>query len=266
MMNLFCPICLITLLALGCQPIPPEQSSQEAPFLHTVQQVEVDTHITEAVVIEQSEPDKLSQAKLDSIHLGYRQLISRIKAQKAVWLQQYHQAENQETQQAILQEARSYLLQTIPDELLPYWYGTPWDFNGYSNHPREGIIACGYFVSTPLKHIGFPINRYRVAQQAAAVIVDTLCSESYSYNSSEKLFEALLAKPDELYIVGLDYHVGFLLKRGEEIDFIHSSYYDPVAVVKEEARKSLPFLSSNLYVVGPLLTETGGLSQWFFAK
>lgn len=257
---------LVSLLILSCHSSPSDHSpTMQENFQEEIQ--ENSAPISTVSFVMEEEPDSLSQAELDSIHSAYRQVKANIKAKRTA-LQGRYEASNGdvEAQRVILQQARDYLLHTIPDELLPYWYGTPWDFNGYSNQPREGVIACGYFVSTPLKHIGFPINRYRVAQQAAAIIVDTLCSDKWSYRNVDRLIEDLLSKPDELYIVGLDYHVGFLLKRGTDIHFIHSSYYDPVAVVKEDARNSLVFHSSNLYVVGPLLTENGGLSQWFFAE
>ena len=62
------------------------------------------------------------------------------------------------------------------DELLPAWDGTPWDFHGTSQAPREGKIACGYFVSTTLLHLGLQVERVRMAQQASELIVKSLVS------------------------------------------------------------------------------------------
>ncbi len=36
---------------------------------------------------------------------------------------------------------------------------------GHTAVPKEGEIACGYFVSTTLLHMGVPLNRYKIAQQ-----------------------------------------------------------------------------------------------------
>jgi hypothetical protein len=30
--------------------------------------------------------------------------------------------------------------------IVPSWIGTAWDFNGISQTPQKGSIACGYFV------------------------------------------------------------------------------------------------------------------------
>ena len=263
MMHRFLPLFLPILLCVTCQFSPSATaSSQEQPI------EDQDSIAFEVVEFEEEyqEPEPLSEKELDSIRVHYRQLKAQIMAKRSAFRQQYHAATDQATQELVYKQAHAYLLDAIPEQLLPYWYGTPWDFNGYSNHPREGVIACGYFVSTPLKHIGFPINRYRVAQQAAAIIVDTLCSEEKTYTNVQTLFSEISVQPDELYIVGLDNHVGFLLKKGDQIDFIHSSYYNPVAVVRQDARSSSIFLGSSIHVIGPLLTPEGGLGQWLFAE
>jgi hypothetical protein len=52
-----------------------------------------------------------------------------------------------------------------------------WDYNGYTNTPKNGVIACGYFVSTTLKHFGFNLNRYDVAKKYSSSIVKTLVFE-----------------------------------------------------------------------------------------
>ncbi|WMJ72126.1 hypothetical protein RCC89_02925 [Cytophagaceae bacterium ABcell3] len=38
----------------------------------------------------------------------------------------------------------------LVNKLIPYWYGTKWDFEGHTDVPGKGEIACGYFVSTTL--------------------------------------------------------------------------------------------------------------------
>ena len=255
----------VLLLFFACHSRPQTQTLSD-PVESSVRDTLIHQTSFEVYPQQDVEPDTLSEVELAAIRTGYRETKDKIKAKRSVFHQQYHASETEQARQQVLQQAHQYLLDAIPEQLLPYWYGTPWDFNGYSNHPREGVIACGYFVSTPLKHIGFPINRYRVAQQAASVIVDTLCSERLDFSDAQQLFSEIADKPDELYIVGLDYHVGFLLKRGKQIDFIHSSYFDPVAVVREDARKSPVFLSSHVYVLGPLLTPEGGVGDWLFAK
>lgn len=260
------PILLGLVLFIACQPAA-HHSQQDSNSQQTSPLEEPVMVATEIVQLESDpDPDTLTEVELQAIRTGYGQTKAAIKAKRKTLRQQYEMAESHSEKEDILEQAKAYLLHSIPEELLPYWYGTTWDFNGHTNHPREGLIACGYFVSTPLKHIGFPINRYKIAQQASAVIVDTLCSESLRFRDENRLFADVASKPDQLYIVGLDYHVGFLLKQGERIDFIHASYVDPGVAVRENASTSPVFLGSNLYVLGPLLTADGGLAQWFFAE
>lgn len=152
----------------------------------------------------------------------------------------------------------------IVKTIFPYWYNTPWDFNGYSNVPRKGKIACGYFVSTPLKHIGFNWNRYRLAQQDATTIVKKIsCKETKFYwNKSPKEFLNLVRElEDGLYIIGFDSHVGFLYKHQSGIDIIHSSYYSGVCVMKEVALTAQALSDSNSYVLGRLFTKKN-LQKW----
>ena len=47
-------------------------------------------------------------------------------------------------------QASQLLFSNLADSVFPAWYGTKWDFNGHTNVPKEGLIACGYFVSTTL--------------------------------------------------------------------------------------------------------------------
>ena len=61
--------------------------------------------------------------------------------------------------------AKTALEEGIVNGLIPFWYGTEWDFYGYTSVPKQGKIACGYFISTVLLHGGFILNRYTLAQQ-----------------------------------------------------------------------------------------------------
>lgn len=152
----------------------------------------------------------------------------------------------------------------IVNNILPHWYGTPWDFNGYSNQPQKGQIACGYFVSTPLKHIGFNWNRFRLAQQDATTIIRKIAGNNikFYWNQSPSTFLNNVKKLDNgLYILGLDSHVGFLYKTSDEIKIIHSSYYGEICVMEENAHLSLALEHSNSYVLGRLNTKEN-LAKW----
>lgn len=155
------------------------------------------------------------------------------------------------------------LYTSLTDSIFPSWYGTKWDFNGISNTPGKGEIACGYFVSTTLKHAGFNLNRYKLAQQGATAIIKAIAGKTSikTYSDPELLINTLKNKKNGLYALGLDYHVGFLAVYNHQVYFIHSDYIND-KVVREKALESEAFLSSNLYVIGKLTGNNIFLNNW----
>jgi hypothetical protein len=76
------------------------------------------------------------------------------------------------------------------------------------------------------------------------------------------LKEVRLKLKPGLYVIGLDFHIGFLLIEKEEIYFIHSSYRSPVAVVKEKASASLALNDSHSFMLTCLSTNKKILKKW----
>jgi len=158
----------------------------------------------------------------------------------------------------------------LVQEIFPYWYGTAWDFNGYTNRPNQGKIACGYFVSTTLLHSGLPIDRYKLAQMAPLDEAKMLAygQEVTCVNEFDSLmmFMQDSSTKNGVYFIGLDQnHVGFLLKR-KHIWFIHSAYNEPAVVRVEIALKSTIMNSfSRFYLVG-LTTNEKFLAAWLNAS
>ncbi len=151
----------------------------------------------------------------------------------------------------------------MTDSIFPDWMGTKWDFNGISNVPGKGMIACGYFVSTTLKHVGFNLNRYKLAQQGASTVVDVLCGKDKMRSVLESDIIQKLKKlgNNRLYVVGLDYHVGFLAVENNQVYFIHSDYFKG-KVVREKADDSISFSSTNAYVYGELTNNKSLFTKW----
>ncbi|MBI34253.1 MAG: hypothetical protein CMP67_02710 [Flavobacteriales bacterium] len=151
----------------------------------------------------------------------------------------------------------------MTDSVFPDWMGTKWDFNGISNTPGKGMIACGYFVSTTLKHIGFNLNRYKLAQQGASTVVDVLCGENQmkSVTEADVIQKVKSRGNNRLYVVGLDYHVGFLAVENNIVYFIHSDYLNGM-VVCEKASDSISFSSTNAYVYGELTNNQTLFTKW----
>lgn len=153
--------------------------------------------------------------------------------------------------------------------MVPHWYGTPWDFNGHTNIPNDGEIACGYFVSTTLKHLGFNLNRYKMAQQAGLIEARMLQPKSELKIYSGLTFDALKQKvnsvyADGIYFVGLDNHVGYVVIKNKTLYFLHSSYCDDKVVI-ELAETSSCFVS-NIYVFAEITTNKTLVANWISNK
>lgn len=168
---------------------------------------------------------------------------------------------------ASLAQARELLVTTLRDEILPAWNGTPWDFNGTSQTPRQGKIACGYFVSTTLLHLGLQVERVRMAQQASEHIAQSLVSTNPLRRSSDQPIDAFIAKArthgDGVYIVGLDNHVGFLIVDGPDTWFHHAG---PKDVVKREVAREAPYLVASRYRIFAKLFDDALVESWLLGK
>lgn len=144
------------------------------------------------------------------------------------------------------------LISFITDSLIPCWYGTPWDFNGTTEIPGQGKIACGYFVTTTLRDAGMRINRVKLAQCVSQNLLYDLCKDFKKF--SDKPLPFFVAEVERsgygLYIVGLDNHTGYIYNDGKDVWFIHSGVLPPKCVLKEKAIESETLRRSRYRVVG----------------
>jgi len=208
----------------------------------------------------------VDSAEVEAVNIKYDSLKKAIAAKRQSLASSYNAATSDSAGNIIINKARKYLLQTLTHDLFPLWYGTVWDFNGITETPLKGEIACGYFISTTLKHSGFKLQRYKLAQQGATNIVRTLCSSSImriGNNDTDWMFGYVNQQGKGLYIVGLDYHVGFIHNSEEGIFFIHSNYLEPLVVMSEKAAESEALQMTDNYVIGNLLANDSLIEKWF---
>ena len=166
----------------------------------------------------------------------------------------------------ILQDASLIFTSVMTNEIFPPWYGTPWDFNGTTQEPGKGSIACGYFVTTTLRDAGLKIQRIKTAQQAADVIVSIIASREsikrFSDEAIEVIQKSMKERGDGLYIVGLDFHVGFLQQIGDTTRFIHSNYLNRSGVMKESPWQNSVFYHSRYKVIAKISEDKKVLENW----
>lgn len=131
------------------------------------------------------------------------------------------------------------------------WMGTAWTFSGTSQTPKQGSIACGYFVTTTLQQAGIELDRVRLAQAASEQMILAITAPDtvrrFSDTSLEGFLKSVRSQGEGYYIVGLDNHTGFLQVHADgNIDFIHSG---PGRGVVRETPADAPELAHSRYRV-----------------
>lgn len=178
--------------------------------------------------------------------------------------ERYAAAKTKRARVRLRKQATQAILASLKQDVLPAWAGTTWDYNGTTQSPGEGAIACGYYVTTVLRDLGFKVERRKLAQQASEWIVRTLSPEAsiWRFRKGDRslVVDGVKEAGEGLYVVGLDNHVGLLLNDGKEVSFCHSSYLEPAAVTCEDPLSSAAF-ESNYHVVGKLL-ERPMIESW----
>lgn len=211
---------------------------------------------------------KMSAAEVDTL---YTRMCRNLARERKALGKRWESATSKAKKDAVLGEARTLLLSRLSDSLFVCWYGTGWDFNGTSTCPRQGNIACGYFVTTLLKHAGFDINRTHLAQVASSEMIKAFCPPEkikiITNNQTKKLFDHIKSKPDGIFIVGLDNHTGFIVKEGADIDFVHSNYLSDVdKVVREPLEESEIIKTNGYFMVGDLSHSDATMEKWINGK
>lgn len=150
-------------------------------------------------------------------------------------------------------EKQVYFFKFINYDVPDYWGNTPWSFAGTSREPQKGTIACGYFVTNILSDYGFDINRTYLAQQASSVMIKKLCNDIKYFTKREDLEQYILSKnKNQVYIVGLDFHTGFITREDKDTYFIHSNYIKNQGVMKELTQNSKALNASKTFMIGAL--------------
>jgi hypothetical protein len=154
--------------------------------------------------------------------------------------------------------------------VFPAWEGTPWSFYGNSWAPRQGSIACGYFVTTALFDTGLRLQRTLLAKQGSEKLIKNLTTEAhitrYRHISQADFVRRVSALGPGLYVVGLDFHVAFLrVREGGAVQAVHASWIAPAKVIREAADSS-PALSSKYRVVGKLSADDNLVKAWLLGQ
>ncbi len=244
MNKITCFVC--TLLITACS-----NSQQKKEFNESCS---IDSIKTDTVLLS-NESEK--EVELDSILCGlnflpgknYKTERSEIDKIRNELSQKYFNSSNAGEQKELLDSVAKTFTKVLLNDLIPYWYGTVWDFEGYTSVPNSGTIACGYFVSTTLRDMGLNLNRYKLAQQnpeneARSIAINL---NEVIELTEDIITEELKSLENGVYFVGLDNHVGYLYINEDNAYFIHSNYIEGQVMI-ENMENSEAFYGENYYL------------------
>jgi hypothetical protein len=165
-----------------------------------------------------------------------------------------------------LSEIIDYWVSSIGNNLYNKWQNTTWDFNGTAAYPNQGPIACGYFVTVILRDMALKIDRRKLAVCTSSAMMMSLTPnqklKNLSYLSYVDFYSALKLFGKGVYIIGLDFHTGFIVNDGKEVWFIHSNYIKRKGVTKETVLNSAALKSSKTRWLISLTNDKDFLYKW----
>lgn len=149
--------------------------------------------------------------------------------------------------------------------LTRHWLGTRWALGApQTKTPGRGKVNCGTFVGRILRDAGFNVAVRKLQRQPSQLIIKSFVGAGRTRKFSNKPMKKFLASVREmgpgLFIIGLDFHVGFLLQTEDDLRFIHASF-ETETVVDEDAATAMPITTSAYKVVGKILSPRN-ISSW----
>ena len=214
----------------------------------------------------------------------YPKLTQEIDRVRACLKKRYRKIRSKRQRMRFLQEVRVISRGLLEEAVFPVWLGTTWGFYGTAEEPHKGKVACGYFVVNTLRGLGFRfpenhIARTRVgnkrifdfAKLPAGRMIRKLAHrtdiKAFSRKPIASLLPSLQKLGEGIYILGLDFHVGFILYDGKKAYFWHSSYEGDGKigwVKRERLVRSTVAGSSKYRVFGKLSLATH--QGWLLGK
>ncbi len=198
--------------------------------------------------------------------IAYRSALGKLERERAALAAEWSAARGAGEKRAVLARASTVWSAAVENEIIPFWYGTGYDFNGTTSVPGIGGISCGHFVTTVLRDSGLRLDRIGLGQEPSETLIRSLVDETsirrYSNASGAEFLASCRKLSPGMYVLGLDKHVGFLAVDSSGLYFIHSTLLAPDSVVREPASSSRTLMTSAYRVLGALSSDERLLSRW----
>lgn len=241
-------------LTIGCHPEKKKSENLSELRMDTNSSVEIDSS-----EMEETNP---SIILVEPDTIPYLEAIAKIREQRTKLKRDY-------TAEKISMDSVSRVFtKNLVNTLIPYWYGTPWSFEGHTSVPKKGEVACGYFVSTTLRDMGLKLNRYKLAQKSPIDEAKVISCGTEIFIVEDINPQLAMTKIDKttsegLYFIGYDSgHVGYLLKEDGSLFLIHSNYMSPFSVSIEPFSESRVFQSFSKFYLVDVTHNEELLKKW----
>lgn len=191
-------------------------------------------------------------------HINYEALKTKVEARQVELSRAY--CNDNLDKDSVVKVAQHYLFSTMVAKMFPAWYGTRWDYNGTTQCPKKGKIACGYFVTTTMRDMGFNVPRVKWAQAPSETMIKQMTGSSnikrYRFSSIDHIKREVRKWGEGIYVVGMDSHVGYIVNLNGSLRFVHSDFYNKNrGVISEALDSNNPLKHSKYRVVGKILTK-----------
>jgi hypothetical protein len=191
----------------------------------------------------------------------YQEAVRRVEQRRARLAERWRGTDDR----AALVGPTAAVIQAEVGRLARQWLGTRWGLGApQTRTPGAGKINCGTFVGTVLRDAGFVVDVEHLQRQPSQLIIASFVgagrTRKWSNAPMDRFLADLRRMGPGLYIIGLDFHVGFLLQTDDDVRFVHASYLTRT-VVDEPAALAQPISDSKYRVVGKIL-DRGNVRDW----
>lgn len=198
----------------------------------------------------------------------YQEITENVENARKLFAAKYETA-NDSTKPQILKEARDFLEETIIEQILPKWEGTPYKFGGRADIPYdenpvvknlklknskkkkktlETGIDCGSFIEEALTDAGFRLPE-RIGQYMGTTIISTVLQDPGQYTvitgkNAKFLEDYLLNAESSIHHLGLATHNIFVIRKDGKLYMTHAKLNKEVTeepIYKDEKKRTLQY-------------------------